>query len=97
QALAAYREKAAPATLALVNLLRSDRPDLRFYAFEALKEIGDAGKTAAIPVLTALTKDKNQAIAQDAAGVFHALLPEDAEKADVPKAEPPSRGAGPGA
>jgi RNA polymerase sigma factor (sigma-70 family) len=96
-ALATYQEKAAPATLPLVNLLRIDDSDIRYHAYLALRQIGDAGKAAAVPALTVLAKDKDAETAKAAAGVFHDIFPEEAQKADVPMTPPPNASGLPGA
>ena len=76
-------------------MLRIDNSDIRFHAYLAIKAIGDAGKAAAVPALTALARDKDGGISQAAAGVFSDVYPEESEKAGVPKVAPPDGSRGP--
>ncbi|OAI40002.1 hypothetical protein AYO40_00915 [Planctomycetaceae bacterium SCGC AG-212-D15] len=94
-ALAAYQDRAAPAAVAVVNLLRIDDDVVRQAAYKALKEMGEAVKPMAMPALLALAKGNDKNTATAAAGVLWGLWAEEAEKAGIPKTEPPGGAAPP--
>ena len=62
-------------------------------AMQVLRDMGDEAKPAAVKALIALAKGKEKDAAAAAAGILHALYPEEAKESGVPFANPPS-GAG---
>jgi RNA polymerase sigma factor (sigma-70 family) len=83
EALTAYGHHAAPAAVAVVNLLRD--AEMRPQVYLTLEAMGDAARPTAVPALVLLAKGKDKATAQEAAGVLHSLWPAEAEKADIPR------------